>query len=91
MTKYGHIKGAYRLNETLKLADATGFKNLSPSAVVVPYCWTGQTSAMVSAYLTVLGYDAKGLFFGTNNMIGTKLEKNSWTLEKPTTNLPSVK
>ena len=91
VTKYGHIKGAYRLNETLKLADATGFKNLNPSAVVVPYCWTGQTSAMVSAYLTVLGYDAKGLFFGTNNMIGTKLEKNSWTLEKPTTNLPSVK
>ena len=91
VTKYGHIKGAYRLNETLKLADATGFKNLNPSAVLVPYCWTGQTSAMVSAYLTVLGYDAKGLFFGTNNMIGTKLEKNSWTLEKPATNLPSVK
>lgn len=88
---YGHIKGAYRLNETLKLADATGFKNLNPSAVVVPYCWTGQTSAMVSAYLTVLGYDAKGLFAGANNMIGSKLQKNSWTLEKPKTDLPIVK
>lgn len=91
VNKYGHIKGAYRLNESLKLADAVGFKNLNPSAVVVPYCWTGQTSAMVSAYLTVLGYDAKGLFFGANNMIGSKLEKNSWTIEKPKTDLPIVK
>lgn len=91
VNKYGHIKGAYRLNESLKLADAVGFKNLNPSAVVVPYCWTGQTSAMVSAYLTVLGYDTKGLFFGANNMIGSKLEKNSWTIEKPKTDLPIVK
>lgn len=91
VTKYGHIKGAYRLNETLKLTDAVGFKNLNASAVVVPYCWTGQTSAMVAAYLTVLGYDAKGLFAGANNMIGSKLEKNSWTLEKSTTNFPTVK
>lgn len=91
VNKYGHIKGAYRLNESLKLADAVGFKNLNPSAVVVPYCWTGQTSAMVSAYLTVLGYDAKGLFFGANNMIGSKLEKNNWTIEKPKTDLPIVK
>ncbi len=91
VNKYGHIKGAYRLNETLKLADAAGFKNLNAGAVVVPYCWTGQTSAMVSAYLTVLGYDAKGLFCGANNMIGSKLEKNSWTLEKPVANFPTVK
>ena len=91
VNQYGHIKGAYRLNETLKLTDATGFKNLNASGVVVPYCWTGQTSAMVSAYLTVLGYDAKGLLFGTNNMIGSKLLKNSWTLEKPSANLPTVK
>ncbi len=88
---YGHIKGAYRLNETLKLSDATGFKNLDANASVIPYCWTGQTSAMVSAYLTVLGYNAKGLLFGANNMIGSKLTKNSWTLEKPTIDLPFVK
>lgn len=91
---YGHIKGAYRLNETLKLTDAVGFKNLDPNAVIVPYCWTGQTSAMVSAYLTVLGYNAKGLMFGANNMIQDQLfanNKNSWNKEKPTTELPTVK
>lgn len=85
---YGHIKGAYRINETLKLADPVGFKNLDPNAVVVPYCWTGQTSAMVSAYLTVLGYDAKSLMFGANGMIEEKLQKNRWKTEATTTNYP---
>jgi len=75
---YGHIKGAYRLNETLTLS-ADGFKNLDPATTVVSYCWTGQTSALVSAYLTVLGYDAKGIKFGTNAMINAALLKNKWT------------
>ena len=94
VNQFGHIKGAYRLNETLKLTDPVGFKNLNPTAVIVPYCWTGQTSAMVSAYLTVLGYDAKGLMFGANNMIQDALlavKKNSWNNEKPKTDNPVVK
>lgn len=74
---YGHIKGAYRLNETLLLGD--GMKNLDPAASIVAYCWTGQTSALVSAYLTVLGYDAKGIKFGTNAMINADLLKNKWS------------
>jgi rhodanese-related sulfurtransferase len=32
------------------------------------YCYTGQTSAHVAAYLRVLGYDAKSLVFGVNAM-----------------------
>ncbi|HRZ96078.1 MAG TPA: rhodanese-like domain-containing protein [Paludibacter sp.] len=78
VTKYGHIAGAYRLNETLTLA-ADGMKNLDASKTVVTYCWTGQTSALVSAYLTVLGYDAKGIKFGTNAMINADLMANKWT------------
>lgn len=74
---YGHIKGAYRLNETLKLA-GDGIKNLDPATKVTVYCWTGQTSALVSAYLTVLGYDAWGIKFGTNAMINSDLLKNKW-------------
>lgn len=89
--KYGHIKGAYRLNESLSHADPAGFRNLDPKAVVVPHCWTGQTSAMVSAYLTVLGYDAKSLFFGSNAMIEQNLEMNRWHGEKPAKDFPFVK
>lgn len=78
---YGHIKGAYRLNETLTLAN-DGFKNLDPSAKICTYCWTGQTSSLVTAYLTVLGYDAISLKFGANSMINGQLQKNKWA---PTT------
>jgi rhodanese-related sulfurtransferase len=74
---YGHIKGAYRLNETLLLGD--GMKNLDPAAKVVVYCWTGQTSALVTAYLNVLGYDASGIKFGTNAMINADLLKNKFS------------
>lgn len=78
VTTYGHIKEAYRLNETLKLA-GDGIKNLDPAATCVVYCWTGQTSALVSSYLTVLGYDAKGIKFGANAMINADLLKNKWS------------
>ncbi len=77
VTTYGHIKGAYRLNETLLLGD--GMKNLDPASKIVVYCWTGQTSSMVAAYLTVLGYDASGIKFGTNAMINADLLKNKWS------------
>ncbi len=86
---YGHIKGAYRLNETLKLSDAVGFKNLDANSTVLSYCWTGQTSAILSGYLTVLGYDAKSISFGANALVHANLLKNKWVA--PTTDLPTVK
>ena len=76
VNQYGHIKGAYRLNETLLLGD--GMKNLDPASKVTVYCWTGQTSALVSAYLNVLGYDAYGIKFGANAMINADLQANQW-------------
>lgn len=76
VNQYGHIKGAYRLNETLLLGD--GMKNLDPASKVTVYCWTGQTSALVSAYLNVLGYDAWGIKFGANAMINADLQANQW-------------
>lgn len=76
VNQYGHIKGAYRLNETLLLGD--GMKNLDPASKVTVYCWTGQTSALVSAYLNVLGYDAYGIKFGANAMINADLQSNQW-------------
>lgn len=79
---YGHVKGAYRLNETLTLAN-DGFKNLDPAAKICTYCWTGQTSSLVTAYLTVLGYDATSLKFGANSMINNQLQKNKWGAAVP--------
>ncbi|MBN1340662.1 MAG: hypothetical protein JXA03_15140 [Bacteroidales bacterium] len=65
----GHIPGAiqYTPKETMKLA--ADLKTLPTNKPVIVYCYTGQTSAFLVAYLRLLGYDAKSLLFGTNGMI----------------------
>jgi rhodanese-related sulfurtransferase len=71
---FGHIKNAYRINP-LSLAD-NSYLGLDPSAKVVTYCYTGQTSAVITACLRVLGYDAYSLSFGVNGMYNTN---PAWT------------
>ncbi len=78
VSTYGHIAGAYRIKEDLTLA-ADGFEHLDPNETIVTYCWTGQTSSVVTAYLTVLGYDALSLKFGANAMIYDQLTSGKWT------------
>jgi len=74
---YGHITGAHNI---LPLSLAGGeYANLDYSKPVVTYCWTGQTSSMITAYLTVLGYDAYSLKFGANSLIHSSLEAHKWT------------
>jgi hypothetical protein len=55
------------------------------------YCYTGQNSAFVVAYLRLIGYDAKGLLYGTNSfMNGIMVEEkihNAFT-EKMILELP---
>jgi len=64
---FGHFKGAYRLNP-LTLNGSQVF-NLDPNQTIVTYCYTGQTSSIITAYLHVLGYDkAKSLMFGMNGL-----------------------
>jgi rhodanese-related sulfurtransferase len=71
---FGHIKNAYRINP-LTLAD-NSYLGLDPSAKVVTYCYTGQTSAVITACLRVMGYDAYSLSFGVNGMYNTN---PAWT------------
>lgn len=65
----GHIPGAmqYTPKESIKLS--ADLKTLPTDKPVVVYCYTGQTSAFLAAYLRLLGYDAKSLLFGANGMI----------------------
>jgi len=93
-TNFGHIKGAYRINPLL-LAD-NSYLGLDPSAStkIATYCYTGQTSAIISAYLNVLGYNAFSTSFGMNGLWnqnpawGTSVNKWSPAMSK---NLPLVK
>jgi rhodanese-related sulfurtransferase len=63
---FGHVKGAYRINPLL-IADGS-IKNLDPTKQIVTYCYTGQTSGAVSAWLNVLGYNAVSCLWGINGM-----------------------
>lgn len=83
---YGHIAGAVRI-QPLTIANEE-FLFLDPDKPVVSYCWTGQTSSMLTSYLTILGYDAKSLKFGANGMIYDDLESHKYS--PPSVDLPVV-
>uniref|UniRef100_UPI003217E170 rhodanese-like domain-containing protein n=1 Tax=uncultured Draconibacterium sp. TaxID=1573823 RepID=UPI003217E170 len=63
-TGFGHVNGAVRISPLL----IDNCSSLDPSKKVVTYCYTGQTSAVITAYLNVLGFDAYSLTFGVNGM-----------------------
>lgn len=77
---YGHIVGAHRISP-LSLENGE-YLYLDPDAgSLVTYCWTGQTSSMITAWLKVLGYNAVSLKFGANGMIYDNLESHKWALQ----------
>ena len=88
---FGHIANAYRINP-LKLSD-NSYLGLDPSntAKVATYCYTGQTSAVITACLRVLGYDAYSIKFGMNGLYNsnTAWVSNKWSSSVPK-NLPLV-
>ena len=77
VAQYGCIDGALRI-KPLSIANDE-ILNLDPAQTVVTYCWTGQTSSMITAYLYVLGYDSKSLKFGVNGMIYSDLESHKFS------------
>ena len=64
---YGHVAGAFQVAPGELTLDT--LDQLDPDATLVVYCWTGQTSSKVTAWLRVLGYDALSLKFGANSLI----------------------
>lgn len=68
-TDPGHISGAMQYEPKLSMQLAQDLKTLPTDKTIVVYCYTGQTSANLAAYLRVLGYDAKSLLYGANSMI----------------------
>lgn len=76
----GHIPGAmqYTPKESIKLA--VDLKTIPTDKTVVVYCYTGQTSAYLTAYLRILGYDAKSLLFGANGMIYNMMSAGGLTI-----------
>ncbi len=89
---FGHVKGAVRVSPLL----IDNCSSLNPDAKVVTYCYTGQTSAVITAYLRVLGFDAYSLTFGVNGMTHSNPfwtsggVKNHWGADSKPKSLPTV-
>jgi len=79
-----HIPGAIQYDPTATVNPFTQAADLltvpsDPTQTVVVYCYTGQTSAYVAAYLHVLGYtNAKTLTFGANGMWESTMPGTRW-------------
>lgn len=74
----GHVEGAiqYEPKNDLKLAQF--LKTLPTNKTIVVYCYTGQTSAHIAVFLRALGYDAKSLSFGANNLFYNTMPGTKW-------------
>lgn len=77
----GHIPGAFNYVPGQSLTLSTDLKTLPRNKTIVVYCYTGQTSAFMAAYLGTLGYDVKSLKFGANSMFTGNLPKSNWTTD----------
>lgn len=62
----GHIPGAIQYTPNASMLTTADLNTLPADKTIVVYCYTGTGSAYLSAYLRVLGYDAKSLLFGIN-------------------------
>ncbi|MGW8315259.1 MAG: rhodanese-like domain-containing protein [Bacteroidales bacterium] len=80
-TDPGHIPGAIQYTPKEAIALSADLKTIPADKTVVVYCYTGQTSANLTAYLRIIGYDAKSLLFGTNGMIYNEMEGHKWSTD----------
>ncbi len=79
---YGHVAGAYQITPgNLAIMDDQ-VKSADPDKPNVIYCWTGQTAAMISAYLNVLGYEAYPLVYSANGMVYDNLQAHKWSSDE---------
>ncbi len=79
----GHIPGAMQYTPKESMKVDVDLKTLPTDKPVVLYCYTGQTSAFLAAYLRLLGYDAKSLLFGGNGMIYDIMQAKGMTTWGP--------
>ena len=75
----GHIEGAIQYTPKFAFKLANDLKTLPTNKTIVVYCYTGQTSAHVAAFLRLLGYDAKSLLYGANNLFYDTMPSSKWS------------
>ena len=75
----GHVEGAIQYTPKTDFATDAYLKTLPTDKTIVVYCYTGQGSGNLVAYLKLVGYDAKSLKYGTNAMIHDDMTSGKWS------------
>jgi len=75
----GHIPGAFQFTPYASLSMDQMLSNIPVDQPVVVYCWTGQHSSQITAYLNMLGYDAYSLKWGANALFYSDLIAHKWS------------
>jgi rhodanese-related sulfurtransferase len=76
----GHIPGAVRYKPEGTLGFIQEMATIPTDKTVVLYCGTGHNSAFATAYLRLVGYDARTLRYGNNSFMYDRMVKNQSTL-----------
>jgi rhodanese-related sulfurtransferase len=92
----GHLPGAVQYDPKKSLSRDAYLNTLPLEKPTVIYCYSGQHSTFVAAYLRMLGYDARSLAYGANGFIHevmarTEPRPTRTFTEKLIQNLPVVK
>ena len=74
----GHFLGAIQYTPAGSMKLSADLKTLPTDKTIAIYCYTGQNSAFLTAYLRLIGYDAKSLLFGTNGFMYDNMTKSTW-------------
>jgi rhodanese-related sulfurtransferase len=69
----GHIPGAVRYKPESTLGFTDEMASIPFDKTVVVYCGTGHNSSFATAYLRLLGYDARTLKYGNNSFMYDKM------------------
>lgn len=76
----GHLPGAVRYKPEGTLGFPGEMATIPFDKPVVVYCGTGHNSAFATAYLRLLGYDAKTLKYGNNSFMYNRMMSGQATL-----------
>ncbi|MBL6970254.1 MAG: rhodanese-like domain-containing protein [Campylobacterales bacterium] len=78
--KYGRVDGAHQFKWPMinpKKGNGS-LSNYPTDRNIVQYCWTGHAAISVSSWMNVLGYQAKGMSFGVNDMFISKMKEKKF-------------
>jgi rhodanese-related sulfurtransferase len=76
----GHVPGAVRFKPDATLGFVEEMASIPSDKIVVVYCGTGHNSGFATAYLRLLGYDARTLKYGNNGFMYDRMVKEKQAL-----------